>query len=727
MTTQFLKDIKPFFYRRRMVYVDVGAHQGLVFRQVVKAGLKVREAHLVEPNPRTFARLQAAVADVGAVKLCTCHNLALGAEPGRLRMRDADSMTKVIAAEAVPGSAVPGSAEAVPGFAEAPAGTPLPSFVVEATTLDALSEGFERRHISLLKIDVEGYESAVLAGASGLLADQAIDMIYIEAGIDPENSQQTYYRAVEDLLAAHGYRLFRVYEQMHEWIEDSPLLRRINMAFMSERFATQNPFRLSSELFELHEKHAALESSHSGLGAELATVRAGLAAARDRLAATRAELEAARAELATARDELAAARAAARDADAAGRKAVGGLEREMQELKSYGSRLERQHARLLRSTSWRATEPVRRLVRLVGGRTAPAAFQPRLEETAPGRSGGKSGGKSAGKSGNKASGNKASGASGSAASGPAAGPSAAGGYVRKLSNKLQSTASVATGGEYLPFDVLKPATRTPAAAPGERFVFAITLASSRTVPDWAHTERLLGQTLRSVIGQTDPDWTAIIAGHERPDLPELDDDRVEFVSIHRKPPAEKSQFRGDKSAKRHVLGRRLAEMGGGYFMQLDADDLVRDDFVATVRGKGYGNGAVAATGYALDFLNHRLAPVPGVWRHPLNHVCGSCSAVRYTVADLPTRTHRNNDSGLVFNMTRQHAYTSVAMEELGRPLEVFDAPMIVYLVNHAQNLSFSLQKAGDRGRTIIEAVEKHALPTDEARAILQRFGAPNFG
>ncbi|WP_299129884.1 FkbM family methyltransferase [uncultured Amaricoccus sp.] len=730
LTTDFIKDIEPFFYRRRIVYVDVGAHRGAVYQDFARSGLGIREAHLVEPNPRTFAVLEKAVETVSGVRLVTCHAMALGAEPGRLRLRAADSMTKVLgAAEPAPEAEVADpEANADGEVLERAARADV--FEIEASTLDALSAGFERRHIGILKLDVEGYEPQVLAGARGLLADQAIDVVYVEAGIDPANSQQSYYREIEDLLGQYRYRLFRIYEQAHEWLDDSPLLRRVNLAFMSEEFAARNPYRLSRELFEIQREKAGLVEKGREAEALITRLRARIGhfeTARAETAQTMETIEAARAELrvrlaaadlargqAQAEIEAAAGRAAASETARAAE--VERLRRELSEARSHGKALERRHLAVLESASWRATEPVRRLIRLATGRPEPKPFAPAKVKT-----------KGQAKEATRAEPRRIEPTGDGAKGGPAPAKARKGNrYIDKLSNKLQSGVSMASGGEFIPFEILKPATRLPAAPEGARFVFAITLASSQTVPDWNHTERLLGQTLRSVLGQTDPDWTAVIAGHEMPDIPEMADDRIEFVAIHRRPPSDKSQFRGDKSAKRHVLGRRLAQMGGGYFMQLDADDLVRDDLVATLRGGDHVNGAVATRGYALDYRNRLLAPVPGAWRHDLNHVCGSCSVVRYTRADLPGRKQRNNEASLVFNMTRQHAYTSVAMEELGRPLEIFAEPMVVYLINHGQSLSFSMQKSGNRGQNIVEAVARHALPAAEAEVILRRFGLPGW-
>ena len=171
-------------------------------------------------------------------------------------------------------------------------------FEVECTTLDALAAGFESQRISLLKLDVEGHEPQVLAGAAGLLAAQAIDLVYVEAGMDPEGGQQSYYREIEDRLRGHGYRLFRIYEQMHEWQEDSPLLRRVNLAFMSSAFAQRHPFRLTLELAAVRRERDDLKTGLKAEKAARAEAETELARARAAAAATAARLERRVAELA---------------------------------------------------------------------------------------------------------------------------------------------------------------------------------------------------------------------------------------------------------------------------------------------------------------------------------------------------------------------------------------------------------------------------------------------
>ena len=318
------------------------------------------------------------MATLEAERVTACYNLALGAKAGTLRLRAQDTMTRVLAADGV-------EAET--------------NFDIPARSLDELATEFASPHVSLLKIDVEGFEAEVLAGAAGLLAAQAVDMIYIEAGLDPETRQQTYYRAIEDYLRAHGYRMFRIYEQHNEWATDLPVLRRVNLAFISDKFADGNPLRLSTELFALRKDHDELQRTLAESRRALESLRAEAAAAaervagRDRALAEReaARLEAARREAeleAELADQAEALKAAERKRAEAARQ-LAQLTEELDRLKSYGRTLETRHLDMLESETWRIMEPARRTIRLLTGRRPPVPFTPRLVDRrgAPARPG----------------------------------------------------------------------------------------------------------------------------------------------------------------------------------------------------------------------------------------------------------------------------------------------------------------------------------------------------
>lgn len=235
---EFIQDIEPFFYGKRMTYVDVGAFTGGVYDSIVNSNLSIREAHLFEPNPASYTKLQVKATALNK-KNVHLYNVAVGKGTGSLRLKPNEGMSSIIHDDSE---------------------NSLDYVEVKSTSLDELAKELTENRISLLKIDVEGYELDVLKGAKDILSNQNVDMIYIEAGMSKNGVQQCYYRDIDDVLEECGYKVFRIYEQMFEWIEDSPLLRRVNIAYMSSNFAEKNPFRLVNEIYELKIKLSSMGS-----------------------------------------------------------------------------------------------------------------------------------------------------------------------------------------------------------------------------------------------------------------------------------------------------------------------------------------------------------------------------------------------------------------------------------------------------------------------------------
>ena len=49
-------------------------------------------------------------------------------------------------------------------------------------------------------------------------------------------------------MVSHGYSLFRIYEQAHDWVHDRPVLRRVNLAFFSPAMVERYPVSLMQQL-----------------------------------------------------------------------------------------------------------------------------------------------------------------------------------------------------------------------------------------------------------------------------------------------------------------------------------------------------------------------------------------------------------------------------------------------------------------------------------------------
>jgi FkbM family methyltransferase len=259
-----LSDIEPFFFKRAVIYADVGANDGGTFEAVLASGLSIDRAVLIEANPKIFARLQETVAARNQKAKFSCLNLAMSDKRSVVRLRDMEDMSRI----------VPGTEET---SQEADSGALADRhFAVEAGRFDDLADMFPDGHVSILKIDVEGHEREVLRGCEAMLAAHAIDVLYIEAGVSADNPQQTYFRDIDDIVLGHGYRLFRIYEQTHEWIEDSPVLRRFNVAYLSPAIVARYPMTVTRELSRLRKQLEASEKTIATLTADRDTARAEL-------------------------------------------------------------------------------------------------------------------------------------------------------------------------------------------------------------------------------------------------------------------------------------------------------------------------------------------------------------------------------------------------------------------------------------------------------------------
>lgn len=141
------------FLRPTDCFVDIGANVGSY--TVIASGAVGARTIAVEPVPETFGRLQMNVRLNGLDAAVRCWQGGLSGAPGMLRFTTKlDTVNHVL-----------GPDETGP-FVEVP-----------VTTLDDLvGEDVP----TLLKIDVEGHEAAVLAGGSGVLRDERLHAVIME-------------------------------------------------------------------------------------------------------------------------------------------------------------------------------------------------------------------------------------------------------------------------------------------------------------------------------------------------------------------------------------------------------------------------------------------------------------------------------------------------------------------------------------------------------------------
>jgi FkbM family methyltransferase len=161
------------------VAVDVGANIGLytlLFSQLVGVAGRV---HSFEPAPENARRLRVNLL-LNEADNVEAQQAAVFSRPGTLTLNLFDA--RLGAWHSL------GRPELPNPFAPGETITPTGTIEVEAVTLDGYADSAGLEQIALLKIDVEGAEPDVIAGATGLLERRAIGAILFEVSLPQAES-----------------------------------------------------------------------------------------------------------------------------------------------------------------------------------------------------------------------------------------------------------------------------------------------------------------------------------------------------------------------------------------------------------------------------------------------------------------------------------------------------------------------------------------------------------
>jgi len=206
------------------LFADVGANVGTY--SVLAAGVARARVLAIEPNPASLAALERNVALNRIDELVRIAPMAAGARAGTLSITTAlDSLNHV---------AAPGEAATC--------------ITVRADRLDHLLAG---ETPLLVKIDVEGFESAVLAGAGQILDAPGLKALIIEL-----NGSGARYgfddQAIDKTLRGHGFAPHS-YDPLRRSLDPRPThglhntLYVRDAAFVRERLAGAAPFTVLGE------------------------------------------------------------------------------------------------------------------------------------------------------------------------------------------------------------------------------------------------------------------------------------------------------------------------------------------------------------------------------------------------------------------------------------------------------------------------------------------------
>jgi FkbM family methyltransferase len=217
-----VRDIANFLPRYRAdIVFDIGANVGQS-STLYLTKFPTSHIYCFEPVSDTFRQLQN---NLEGNKRVDCYQLAFGSAKSQGKMvlqGNSDMCSLFVSDEVIPQNAV---------LTES----------VDIVTIDEFCHVQEIDRINYLKIDTEGGDLEVLRGAVKMLAEQRIDCVQVEAGMNPGNHKHVPLEFLKEFLESHRYFLFGIYEQVSEkWLNGEPHLRFANLLFISHRIKETN-------------------------------------------------------------------------------------------------------------------------------------------------------------------------------------------------------------------------------------------------------------------------------------------------------------------------------------------------------------------------------------------------------------------------------------------------------------------------------------------------------
>ncbi|MBG1233044.1 glycosyltransferase family A protein [Aestuariivirga litoralis] len=259
------------------------------------------------------------------------------------------------------------------------------------------------------------------------------------------------------------------------------------------------------------------------------------------------------------------------------------------------------------------------------------------------------------------------------------------------------------------------------------FVIAIPLIPRKRAKDWDQILSKLQATLRSTLGQTDPDFRIIICTEDEIDLPEARHPKVRILlyGAGRPPSAYKNTHTlaiQDAYARRMRLTDEAMRISARHLMFLDADDLVSNRLVETIKALPFSCAYALSSGFVMDDATKKVALCPSelIKISHFDSFCGSS----WVFSLSPQSTLPRGWLRLVKNTG--HHQVREALSASGTSIHNIEQPLAIYLLNTGHNMSgagTSDSTPGYYGTNGAAIAAKHgrALTPEESK----EFGFPN--
>lgn len=199
----FLERIFDRYLRKGATFIDIGANCGYWSAYALSRIDAAGEVHAFEPVPEYFAFVRR-LAELNPRYRVVANNMACGARAGRLPMTVVPPRPENFANYNVN----IGSSSLQPGFLDYAASLTTTTDVAVVALDDYVREhAIDLDRVGLIKIDVEGFESAVFDGMERVLAKPGRKVpILCEILTDLKREHPLDGRAIIARLEAHGYR-----------------------------------------------------------------------------------------------------------------------------------------------------------------------------------------------------------------------------------------------------------------------------------------------------------------------------------------------------------------------------------------------------------------------------------------------------------------------------------------------------------------------------------------
>lgn len=187
---------------RPFVVLDVGANDGQTIAEYRRALGDDVTIHSFEPTPEIFERLSQRSATDPKVHV---HNLAVSDSNGTATFH-VTSLSQL-------SSLLPLAAD---DAAYASGAKVVRRISVPTVTLDSFCEERGLDRVGILKMDVQGAELLALRGATRMLSQARVDIVFLEVSFSDMYEGQVYLPELMTLLHQHDYRLYGLYDFARE-------------------------------------------------------------------------------------------------------------------------------------------------------------------------------------------------------------------------------------------------------------------------------------------------------------------------------------------------------------------------------------------------------------------------------------------------------------------------------------------------------------------------------